>query len=145
MRINSPDPLNEMSAESDFRERAWVHDPSTSSAGEIVNGEAYADVTYRRTNSMRLEVHAKAPAWIVISETAWKGWKARVDTRPVPVVRANIAFLAVQVPAGRHRLDLIYRPRSWVIGGIVSLVALLGIAPDMLTHRIRGRSAVIAA
>ncbi len=145
VRINSPNPLIEMSSESDFRERAWIDDPSISSAGEIVNGEAYADVTYRRTNSMRLEVHAKLPAWIIISETAWKGWKARVDKRPVPVVRANIAFLAVEVPAGRHRLDLIYRPQSWVIGGIVSLLALLGIAADVLAHRIRRRSAAIAA
>ncbi len=142
VRVNSLDPLIEMSTESDFRGRAWVSDPSASGTGEIVNGEAYADVTYRRTNSMRLEVHAKAPAWIVISETAWKGWKARVDTRRVPVVRANIAFLAVQVPAGRHRLDLVYRPQSWVIGGIVSLLALLGIAADVLVRRIRRRAAI---
>jgi uncharacterized membrane protein YfhO len=47
------------------------------------------------------------------------------------MLRANVAFRAVAVPAGRHVVEHLYRPRS-VRGGLaVSAVALLAAAVVM--------------
>jgi len=48
-----------------------------------------------------------------------------VDGRPSPVLRADGLFRAVQVPAGRHDVDLIYRPAGVVEGAALSLAGVL--------------------
>jgi uncharacterized membrane protein YfhO len=58
--------------------------------------------------------------FVVISEAAWKGWRAYVDGRPSKIVRANHAFLSVSVPAGRHSIRLTYLPQSFVIGRAIT-------------------------
>jgi hypothetical protein len=46
----------------------------------------------------------------VIAETFFRGWRASVNGRRVPISRANVNFKAVQVPAGEVRLKLHFRP-----------------------------------
>ena len=43
-----------------------------------------------------------------------------------PLLRANHAFQAIQVPAGRHKIHLAYEDRAFEIGAAVSIVAWLG-------------------
>ena len=76
------------------------------------------------------------------------GWRARVDGTPAEVLRAAIAFMAVRVPAGSHRVELELRPPlalraadrvtqlSWIALGGVLLVAG--------ARRIRGRDSTRA-
>jgi uncharacterized membrane protein YfhO len=67
---------------------------------------------------------AKA-GWVVVSETTWKGWRAYVDERRVRMQIANLAFLAVYVPAGKHIVRVVYWPESFVIGRAISLTTLI--------------------
>ena len=61
----------------------------------------------------------------LVSTDAWyPGWKAYVDGRPATLHRANLAFRAVSVPAGRHRVAFRYEPRSVRVG--LALTALAG-------------------
>jgi len=53
------------------------------------------------------------------------GWRATIDGAPAAVQRANVAFRAVAVPAGRHTIEYLYRPRSITVGLAVSGIALL--------------------
>lgn len=62
--------------------------------------------------------------WVVLSDAAYPGWIAFVDGAPVPVHPANLAFRAVSVPAGQHTVVWIYRPSSWTIGWMTSLVGV---------------------
>ena len=45
-----------------------------------------------------------------------------------PVLRADSLFRAVAVGPGRHEVELVYRPASFIIGAAVSAAALLAIA-----------------
>jgi uncharacterized membrane protein YfhO len=59
------------------------------------------------------------------------GWRARVDGRDAPLLRANLAFRAVELPTGMHRVEFVFRPRSVVVGLGVSaagIAAALGLA-----------------
>ena len=53
---------------------------------------------------------------------------AHVADRPVPLLRANYAFQAVELPAGKHHLRVAYEDRAFHTGCVVSLGAILACA-----------------
>jgi hypothetical protein len=76
-------------------------------------------------NQVDAGVQAAEPSLVVLSQSYFHLWRAEVDGRRVPLLRANVAFQAVQVPAGGHHLRLVYRdPNLWT-GAAISLVSLL--------------------
>jgi uncharacterized membrane protein YfhO len=65
----------------------------------------------------------------VLSEVYYPGWRAWVDDREVDVLRADYLFRAVELPAGAHRVRLLYDPASFKIGvGLfaATMVVLMG-------------------
>jgi len=114
-RVVFGDDLEAMKRETDFGARSWIDVAGAS--GEFENGSGTIDSD--------LNANIARDAWVVVSQTAWRGWRAYVDDRPVKLARANHAFLAFHVPAGRHRVRLVYLPRSFVIGRSVTLGTLL--------------------
>ncbi|HKS22385.1 MAG TPA: YfhO family protein [Thermoanaerobaculia bacterium] len=84
-------------------------------------------LTLRETSSSAtLDVEANGPAFLVITITRHKYWRATIDGRAAPLVPANIAFQGLIVPAGRHRIELRYRNPLVFWGAGVSGVTLLG-------------------
>ncbi|HPV07918.1 MAG TPA: YfhO family protein [Aggregatilineales bacterium] len=75
------------------------------------------------------------PAWLVLVDTDYPGWRASLDGEPVTIYRANGAFRAVEVPAGEHEVAFEYRPASVRIGGVVSAAALLVLARLLAPRR----------
>jgi hypothetical protein len=59
---------------------------------------------------------------VVFSEVWYPAWKAFVDGRRVPILRACAALRMVEVPAGRHRVRMLYDSWSLKIGIWVSLL-----------------------
>jgi len=135
----APAPIEEMKRSADFSRPAWIEEPGEP-AREIENGPA--DVRVREDGTdLVLDVDAAAPAWIVASETNWKGWRAREDNTRFPIRFANHAFVGFRVPAGRHRIRLEYRPRSFTIALALAAFAVL-IA--VLARVVRRRSSVLS-
>jgi hypothetical protein len=71
------------------------------------------------------DVQLSQPGYLVTTDGYDPGWKASVDGRPASLLRANVAFRAVPVPAGTHRMEQVYRPRSVSAGLAISGLALL--------------------
>jgi hypothetical protein len=82
-----------------------------------------------RYEDERVEIDTDAPASrvLVLTDTDFPGWRAFIDGRAAPIHRANFAFRAVAVPAGRHRVVFEYAPASVRNGAIVSGAALLAV------------------
>lgn len=80
-------------------------------------------------NSVDIECNADAPGVVVLTDTFYPGWHARVTqggvSRDVPILRANYLFRAVEVPAGKSRIEFSFMPQSFVWGAAASLVSLL--------------------
>ncbi len=114
--------LEEMKTVSDFRERAWI---TSSETMERANGPG--TLTIRRTGhgEYRLTADMQGDGWIVLTESAWKGWRAYLDGRRVKIQRANVAFHSVYVPKGKHAIRFVYWPESFVIGRAISFGTLL--------------------
>ncbi len=81
----------------------------------------------RRSDRIALDVEASQEALVVIVEAWAPEWTAAVDGVPSPVLRANTAFRAVRVPAGRHRVEMRYRPGAVPLGLAISLAAVAGL------------------
>jgi hypothetical protein len=69
---------------------------------------------------VRTEVEQRA--LLMLTDIYFPGWTARVDGRPVPIVRANYLFRAVPVPAGTHSVVFSYEPMSVTFGAGISAV-----------------------
>jgi len=89
--------------------------------------------------SVEIEVEAAEPSLVVIAQTYYHDWAARIDIdgwRP-PLLRANVAFQAVQVPAGRHKIHLFYEDRAFQTGAGISITAWLGCLACLLLFKSR--------
>lgn len=73
-----------------------------------------------------LEVEAESPSLVILAQTYYHCWRAYVDDSPVPLLRANYAFQAVEVPAGSHQIRLAYEDRPFQIGALISGISWLG-------------------
>jgi hypothetical protein len=77
------------------------------------------------THRLALEVEAKEAGLVVVAQSFYPAWKATVDGQAVPLHRANVAFQAVAVPAGRHQVEFKYDDTMFRTGGAISGVALI--------------------
>jgi O-antigen/teichoic acid export membrane protein len=80
----------------------------------------------RATDRLLLEVEAGAATYLFVGDFHFPGWRASVDGVDAPLLVANHAFRAVHVPAGRHRVEMRYRPDSVRLGGVLTALGLLG-------------------
>ena len=74
-------------------------------------------------NRISLVSESDRPSVLVLSEVYYPGWQAIVDGQPSPILRANWAFRAVALEAGRHEIDLRFRPTSLLAGAAISGIA----------------------
>ena len=79
-----------------------------------------------RNQTMDVEVEAQEPSLVVVAQTYYHNWRAQVDGQSTPLLRANVAFQAVQVPAGKHQLHFFYQDRAFQTGAAISIAAWLG-------------------
>jgi Bacterial membrane protein YfhO len=96
-------------------------------------------VRERLTDRVRLDVELGAPGWVVLVDAWDAGWRALVDGRPAAVERANVAFRAVAVPAGRHDVELVYRPSGVAPAATASWAGLGVLAAGAWLTRARRR------
>jgi hypothetical protein len=102
-------------------------------------GAACSDVTFRIDSYFgnRIAVSGDGgPARVVVYDFDAPGWAARVNGSPVPIVRQDDRFKAVDVPAGHWSLLFEYRPPYWFW---LSAVSLLGVALFVAGPRILDR------
>lgn len=114
------------------RERVYLppdaagHLPSAREGhGSLVTAEIRAD-------RLEASVDADGPMLLTVAQADDPGWSATVDGAPARIWTANYAFQAVEVPAGRHRVRMIYRPASFQLGCLVTALTLFAL---WIAHR----------
>ncbi|MDB6112475.1 MAG: hypothetical protein JWR69_4225 [Pedosphaera sp.] len=110
----------------EFDPRQTVYLPSVTKAQILATNQVQAKVFPGRSTAQRLEfeVDAEAAAMVTVAQSFYHTWHAYVDGRTVPLWRANHAFQALEVPAGRHQVKLVYEDRAFWLGTVISLLSL---------------------
>jgi uncharacterized membrane protein YfhO len=105
---------------------AVVEEPVEAGAGEarMVDYEA---------ERVEVEAELERAGLVVLTDVWFPGWEATVDGEPVDVERVDFLLRGVVVPEGRHTVEFRYRPASFTVGWVVSLLALVAIAAIALT------------
>jgi hypothetical protein len=81
-------------------------------------------VVRRELHRVDLATEADTPRLLVLSEAHYPhGWRATVDGRDVPILRAEGALRAVALEAGRHAVSFRFAPRDHLAGLALSLAA----------------------
>lgn len=117
----------EMAMAGELASVAWIEETGAARPPETVeeaNGPGRVAIERRGAGAYRLAADLERESWVVVAVTAWKGWRARSGGGELPQAFANHAFLGLRVPAGRSEIDLVYRPRGFVVGRAVSFGAL---------------------
>jgi hypothetical protein len=110
--------------------------PGGGAAGPV--GEAR--VTSRRADTVEVEAELAQPGVLVLAESHDPGWRVSVDGRPASLLRANVLFRGVRLPAGRHRVLFSYRPWAAGLGLGLSVAGVIGtVALGLLGWRRRAR------
>jgi len=68
-------------------------------------------VEYQR-NSVTIEVETDRSGLLILHDIYYPGWVATIDGQERPIVRTNLLFRGVEVPAGRHRVEFRFEPLS---------------------------------
>jgi len=76
-------------------------------------------------NQIRFQASANEPGVCVISQSFYHCWMATIDGKPTGILRANVAFQAVIVPAGTHQIVLNYRDQLFQVGLAISVATAL--------------------
>jgi hypothetical protein len=103
-----------------------------------VDAAASVKVVGREASRVELETNSAEACFVMLGEVHYPGWEVKVDGRPAPLYRADYALRGVAVPAGAHRVEVVYRPKSFRRGALISAfgVALL-VGGLLITRRFR--------
>ncbi len=109
-----------------FAEEAMVQTSSLPSlqscSGDTVRIETHLP------NEVRLRANMQCRGLIVLSETAFPGWRATVDGTQRPIITTDHFLRGVVADAGNHEIVMRYRPASVLAGaaltGLGTLLAL---------------------
>ena len=67
-----------------------------------------------------LELHTNNKGFLVLTDVFYQGWKASINGEGTPVLKADSVFRAIEIDNAINRVELWFRPISFVIGAWVS-------------------------
>ncbi len=141
------DPERVVIVESPVQEADWpLENPAAEPMAGLASGDGWAvgdplDVANLGPNRRRIPLPPDLDrGWLVLSEAWAPGWRARVDGRSAPVLRANGGIQAVPIVRDAQVIELRYLPTSFVVGTAISALALilLGLLVPRARQAIRG-------
>jgi len=90
-------------------------------------------------DTLSAQVDLRQPAYLVHHQSHHPGWRVSIDDRDAELLRADFAFQAVHMPAGRHRVSFVFRSPAMRQGLIVAGVSLACMIVLLGLPRLRAR------
>ncbi len=85
------------------------------------------DVTIQshQPNRVRIQARMACRGLVLLADTYFAGWQATVDGNSTPIYQADSVIRGVVVDAGAHTVEMRYRPRSVLLGGVLTILSAL--------------------
>ena len=84
--------------------------------------KATSNVTVPRFENtfVEVDVTTSTDGFVLLNSVWHPWWRATVDGKPVEILKANIMFRAVQIPAGKHTVRFMFEPIQGAIDELAS-------------------------
>ncbi|MBI9084519.1 MAG: YfhO family protein [Desulfobacterales bacterium] len=94
-------------------------------------------IRYDRPNRIHIVVDTPETAVLVLSESAYPGWRVWVDGQERPCLRLNLLFQGVALETGRHEVTFSFRPKGFSVfaGSSATVLAMVGLIWFFLARR----------
>jgi hypothetical protein len=93
--------------------------------GEALSETDKADLISYESRRVVVRAQMASQGYLVLTDAWYPGWHARLDGQEVPLLRADLIFRAVYLPAGEHLIEFVYIPKPFQIGLFISVSAVL--------------------
>jgi Bacterial membrane protein YfhO len=103
--------------------------------GGPISSDAYAQIIITEPNRIVVDANSPTASVLVASEINYPGWAATVDNQPAQIHTADFLLRGVSLPAGTHRVEMLYTAPAARSGAILSLFTLLVICVMALAER----------
>jgi len=122
-----------------FRDTAVTSQPVTGLSAAAGGDAGVVQVIDYQADSLRLSVRTPQAAFLVLAESFYPGWRAWVDGAPVEIVRTDIAFRGLVVPAGAHEVAMRFQPAILPLSLAISLAAAILLCALAVGHALACR------
>ncbi len=98
----------------DLRHEAVADKRFSAMLGSAVeqDGKSTATLVAYEPNQLTYDVNSSKGGILVFSEVYYPGWTATIDGKPAELGRVNYILRALQMPAGKHQVQLAFFPKS---------------------------------
>jgi uncharacterized membrane protein YfhO len=76
-------------------------------------------------NIIQIVVSTPTDAILVLSDLWYPGWSGNLDGNEMEIYRANYLLRAMAIPPGSHTVEFRYRPLSFSLGAILTIITLI--------------------
>lgn len=127
----------------DARHTAIIDAAHVPPASSLAPGASTVRVSRIGDGDIGLRVTAQGAAFLILSENAYPGWRARIDGADVPIYRTDVTLQGVLVPAGSHRVDFTLESRALQSGMVISGISAAICTGLLVAGLARARSTAV--
>lgn len=124
----------------DPRRTALVEAPLDFQAPATPDNSARAEVVRHDPNRVEVTTASQTATILVLGDNHYPGWRTYIDGQAVETLRVDYNLRGVPLTAGEHRVEFVYRPKSVLIGLLLTLftAAVLAAFSSHWFERTRG-------
>ncbi len=83
----------------------------------------FVEITEYQNEKIVLNAQSSGNNLLVLSEIYYEpGWTAYIDGKETEIYRTNFAIKSIVVPSGKHKVEFIYKSKSFETGKILSII-----------------------
>lgn len=94
------------------------------SAAAASSAPGTAVIVRETTREVVIDATAPEDGFLLLADTFYPGWTARVDGAAAPIYRANHSVRGIQLPKGRHEVRFGYDAPGFALGLQITVVAM---------------------
>jgi hypothetical protein len=84
----------------------------------------FAQIKSYEADRVEIDAFCHGPCLLVLTDLFYPGWEAWAGDQEIPILKTDVAFRGVALPAGQHRVEFRYRPFSFRVGAWLFLLGL---------------------
>ncbi|NCU04764.1 MAG: YfhO family protein [Chitinophagaceae bacterium] len=95
-------------------------------AAPVADSTASIQLIENKNDIINYESNAATNQFAVFSEIYYTaGWNAYIDGKQAQIVKTNYALRGLAIPAGKHKIELRFEPKSYKLGDTLLLISSL--------------------